>query len=88
MRVRSMPACPASRRASGVTVAPVASRAGPQLRSGVRTSRNGSSMMGAAVVAAATGIGAGDGAEAGAAVTGRLPPPLAGEGGEGEAAPV
>ncbi len=73
------PACPASRRASGVTVAPVASRAGPQLRSGVRTSRNGSSAMGAAGAATL-----GRGAMRAAA----LPPPLAGEGGEGEAAPA
>ena len=41
-----MPASPASRRASGVTVTPPDSRAGPKLRSGVRTSKNGSSLIG------------------------------------------
>ena len=40
------PACAASRRANGVTVVPPASFAGPKLRSGVRTSRNGSSLIG------------------------------------------
>ena len=42
MRPRSMPASLASRRASGVTALPPI-RAGPKLRSGVRTSKNGSS---------------------------------------------
>src|ERR1700722_12243194 len=86
MRVRSMPAWPASRRASGVTVAPVARRAGPQLRSGVRTSRNGSRMMGADV--AVTWTGETSGAEGDSARAERLPPPLAGGGGGGGAGPV
>src|SRR5712671_5577918 len=46
MRPRSMPASPAIRRANGVTTTPLGSFAGPKLRSGVRTSRKGSSMMG------------------------------------------
>ncbi len=46
MRARSIPASPASRRASGVTVMPPGRRAGPKLRSGVRTSKNGSSLIG------------------------------------------
>ena len=46
-RDRSMPASAASRRASGVTVTPPESRAGPKLRSGVRTSKKGSSLIGA-----------------------------------------
>jgi hypothetical protein len=37
-----MPFSPASRRASGVTNAPPAVFAGPKLREGVRTSKNGS----------------------------------------------
>src|ERR1700678_2099646 len=45
-RERSMPASVASRRASGVTVMPPESRAGPKLRAGVRTSKNGSSLIG------------------------------------------
>src|SRR5262249_50070508 len=53
-----MPACAARRRASGLTATPLASRAGPKLRSGVRTSRNGSSATGRA--------GAGEGAAAAA----------------------
>ena len=51
MRDRSMPFSPASLRANGVTVTPPI-RAGPKLRSGVRTSRNSS--MGAEGVAAWT----------------------------------
>src|ERR1700726_1449191 len=47
-RARSMPASPASRRASGVTTPPPASLAGPKFRAGVRTSKNGSSLMGPA----------------------------------------
>ncbi len=43
-----MPASPARRRASGVTTAPPASRAGPKFRAGVRTSKNGSSAAGVA----------------------------------------
>src|SRR4029078_4858538 len=42
IRVRSMPRSPARRRASGVTVVPLASFAGPKFRSGVRTAWNGS----------------------------------------------
>ena len=45
-RERSIPASPANLRASGVTEIPPESRAGPKLRSGVRTSRNGSSLIG------------------------------------------
>ena len=41
-----MPASAASRRASGVTAMPPESRAGPKLRSGVRTSKKGSSLIG------------------------------------------
>src|SRR5712671_1469854 len=52
-----MPASPASRRASGVTTTPLESFAGPQLRSGVRTSRNGSSLMGWVGGIAGTGEG-------------------------------
>ena len=49
--IRSMPRSPARRRAKGVTVAPVASFAGPKFRSGVRTAWNGS------IGAAGRGIG-------------------------------
>src|SRR3954452_10674862 len=42
-RERSMPFSPASRRASGVTDVPPEVLAGPKLRDGVRTSKNGSS---------------------------------------------
>src|SRR5579862_304546 len=45
-RERSMPDSAASRRASGVTATPPDKRAGPKLRSGVRTSKNGSSLIG------------------------------------------
>ena len=45
-RERSMPASLAIRRASGVTEIPPGSRAGPKLRSGVRTSKKGSSLIG------------------------------------------
>src|SRR5262245_1395236 len=64
-RARSMPACAARRRASGLTATPLASRAGPKLRSGVRTSRNGSS--GTARAGAGEGAAAAVGARAGAA---------------------
>src|SRR5262245_1704262 len=62
---RSMPDSAASRRASGVTTVPPGSLAGPKLRSGVRTSRNGSSLMGASVAA-----GVGEGAEGGLGAAG------------------
>src|ERR1700733_1485730 len=62
-RAKSMPASPASRRASGVTVTPPASRAGPKLCSGVRTSKNGSSLMGR-VSGCVCGAGVVAGAEA------------------------
>src|SRR5579871_1962546 len=85
MRVRSMPRSPARRRASGVTWAPDAKRAGPKLRSGVRTSRHGSMAIGfdAAGVAtcAATGgaargaLGAFGGGTAGAAFAGAADSP-------------
>ena len=55
-RDRSMPASPASRRASGVTAMPPANRAGPKLRSGVRTSKNGSSLIGVCWRGCATGL--------------------------------
>src|SRR5882762_1254535 len=51
---RSTPASPARRRASGVTTVPPASRAGPKLRSGERTSRNGSILNGFAATVSAT----------------------------------
>ena len=67
-RERSMPRSPASRRANGVVNVPLASFAGPKLRSGVRTSRNGSSGavrgVGAACIAV-TGAAAARGAAAG-----------------------
>src|SRR5579872_7599898 len=45
-RERSIPASLASRRASGVTATPPGSLAAPKLRLGVRTSKNGSSLIG------------------------------------------
>src|SRR5215472_5599659 len=59
IRDKSMPRSPASRRASGVVVAPPGILAGPKLRSGVRTSWKGSMGAvrgtGAAWVTGATG---------------------------------
>ncbi len=46
-----MPFSPASRRASGVTKVPPEVFAGPKLRDGVRTSKNGSSWTGSAAIA-------------------------------------
>src|SRR5262245_39231850 len=72
---RSIPDSTASRRASGVTIVPPASRAGPKLRSGVRTSRNGSSLIGCwllAGVGANTADGAGAAARAGCAGCGAV----------------
>src|SRR5271169_1315104 len=66
-RERSMPASLASRRANGVTKAPPGSFAGPKLRSGVRTSKNGSSLIGCA---GWRGCGAGAAGFAGAAFGG------------------
>ena len=75
-----MPASAASRRASGVTATPPESRAGPKLRSGVRTSKKGSSLIGCGAPPAwavgrsggAAGAGAGrDGELRGASLAGR-----------------
>src|SRR5580704_3225396 len=46
VRDKSMPNSAARRRASGVIAVPPGSRAGPKLRGGVRTSKNGSSLTG------------------------------------------
>ena len=88
-RERSIPASPASRRASGVTEIPPESRAGPKLRSGVRTSKNGSSLIGccgdlggaeasgAATAAGAFGAATAAGADfAGALTTAPVPSPI------------
>src|SRR5450759_3194639 len=77
MRERAMPRAPAKRRASGVVKAPPDVLAGPKLRSGLRTSRQGSIGMARGVgavcatwigAAAFRGAGAAFGAEAGAAL--------------------
>ena len=73
MPARSIPPCAASRRASGVTRVPPARRAGPKLRSGVRTSKNGSSLIG---TDAAAGGAARDAAGTGGAL-GREGAPVA-----------
>jgi len=87
MRDKSIPDSAASRRASGVTAMPPGSRAGPKLRAGVRTSKNGSSLIGrvscgadamgaaAAIVAGAAGFAAAVGAGADGAAG--APPPSA-----------
>src|ERR1017187_8202828 len=82
-RDKSMPRSEAKRRASGVVNAPPGSFAGPKLRSGVRTSRKGSSgvvrgvgvaCIAATGAAAARGGGAFAGAAAGEAL-GEVPAP-------------